>query len=83
MNNHLLNLREVYQDYEADALRRELFPPLKEEVYEVKELSVESEEAPIVSIMDEVQAHGQKYTSKKREDKKNFLAINRMRLMLL
>ncbi len=29
INNHLLNLRGVYQDYEADSLRRELFPPLE------------------------------------------------------
>lgn len=44
INNHLLNLREAYDEYEADALRRELFPPLKEgEVYNEGELSVESE----------------------------------------
>ena len=27
--------------------------------------------------------HAQKYSPKKKDDKKNFLAINRMRLMLL
>jgi len=42
LTNHLLTLRDEYDNYEADALRRELFPPLEEEVYNEKELSVES-----------------------------------------
>ena len=35
------------------------------------------------TLMDEVNAHTKKYSPKKNEDKKNFLAINRVRLMLL
>jgi hypothetical protein len=33
--------------------------------------------------MDDVRAHGKKHSPNKKEDKKNFLSINRMRLMLL
>jgi hypothetical protein len=38
---------------------------------------------PIVTLNDEVQAHKHKYSPKKNESKKNFLAINRVRLMIL
>lgn len=38
---------------------------------------------PIVTLNDEVEAHKQKYSPKKSDSKKNFLAINRMRLMIL
>jgi hypothetical protein len=33
--------------------------------------------------MDDVRDHAKKYSPKKKDDKKNFLAINRVRLMLL
>lgn len=52
IHNHLLNLREAYQDYEADSLRRELFPPLEEEVYGAKQLSEDDEEPPMNTLMD-------------------------------
>ena len=36
-----------------------------------------------MSIMDDVRDHAKKYSPKKKEGKKNFLAINRVRLMLI
>jgi hypothetical protein len=83
INNHLLNLREVYQDYEADSLRRELFPPLEEEVYG-EGLSEDNTEPPMNTLMDDVRAHLHKYPAKKDDKgKKNFLAINKVRLAVL